>query len=114
MRVLFFVVAFLFASSAYAQKAETVVPACRAYLDGKQSADVATVYGAGMCVGVINTLLMSGEMFDKNKFCPPKDADPKAVLSTVVKYFEGNKERMKDDFKLVSLGLLKALYPCKT
>jgi hypothetical protein len=117
MRVVLMAVALLVASSAYAQETpfsgNNLLSGCRDFSADKPNAksNAQAVFKQGVCVGIISTVVDMGRMYEKNKFCAPRDLDIKEVIGIVVNYLDTHREAMKDDVRLVSWGLFNSAWP---
>ena len=105
--------------SARAASANDVLPACKLYLSvvdrhgAAKETEIVHLMDAGECLGAVYALLnVSRALTEPLKFCPPSNAQPDQGVRVVVTYIEKSPERAHDDFTVLALEALRAMWPC--
>jgi hypothetical protein len=103
-----------------AASANEVLPACKLYISitdrqgAANGSEIALLMNAGECLGVIYALLdVSQALTERLKFCPPIQFDAPQGVRTVIKYIEAKPARARDDFTVIALEALRAMWPCR-
>jgi Ssp1 endopeptidase immunity protein Rap1a len=95
---------------ASAQSANTMMPACKAYVDGVvrpfMDAQI-EFFEYGRCFGFVEGLAYTGA------FCVPSGVNKNQAVAVVIKYIEARPERMHERFGDLALEALTAAWPCK-
>ena len=105
--------------AARAASANDVLPACKLYLSvldrhgAAKETEIVHLMDAGECLGAVYALLnVSRALTEPLKFCPPSNAQPDQGVRVVVTYIEKSPERAHDDFTVLALEALRAMWPC--
>jgi hypothetical protein len=87
--------------------ANYMMPACRALVASDASK---YLFLQGYCAGVINGLGYMGQLYG---VCLPEGVTAEQSVSVVIKYFDERPARLHENFRLLALEALQAVWPCK-
>jgi hypothetical protein len=109
------------ASAAAAQQpagdtsANAIFRGCKAFVEGR-AAD-AQLYGLGnYCAGIVMGIASVGQDLSRPEWqsCAPATTNAQQMVRVVVDFIEGHPERMRDDFKGLTLEAFHDAWPCKS
>jgi hypothetical protein len=88
--------------------ANSMMPACRAFLLPNPPATVLESFDSGRCAGVVEGLLYAA-----SDICLPPNVVSAQSIRVVVKYIDDRPQRQHENFKALALEALRAAWPCK-
>ena len=103
-------------ASADEHSADFYMAACKKSLEDRplDERNVSAVHLQGACQGMVGAVAYLGPVLPEEfKACLPKGTLRSHLVSTVVKYVDGNPERMKDDFVYQAAKAIHEAFPCK-
>jgi hypothetical protein len=114
MRVLLALVFSLWSTVSFAiderDTARHFVPLCTA----ASSDELPPSWEAGMCLGVVRTLLYVKNFLDsKYAYCPPPDASTVKAIQLIVSSIEAKPKMLDGDFVIAAMVVLHDKWPCK-
>lgn len=83
--------------------------------DGDKQADL---FGAGYCLGVINTVASMRELVNdgaprSSQICLPPSPTPGQLARIFVKYMKANPEKLHLNESLIAVAALRGAFPCE-
>jgi hypothetical protein len=73
-----------------------------------------TPYLAGVCDGIIDTLVFTARAFpEQHRSCAPERATVRQATQVVVKYINERPQRWHENFKMLASEALQKTWPCK-
>src|SRR5262245_66660776 len=121
MRVVIWAALILSASEAAAQlpagdtSANAILRGCKAFVEGR-AADM-QLYGLGnYCAGIVIGLASVGQQLSPPELqsCVPATTNAQQLARVVVDYIGTHPERMREDFKRLTLEAFHDAWPCKS
>ena len=121
MRVVIWAALIVSASEAAAQlpagdtSANAIIRGCKAFVEGR-AAD-AQLYGLGnYCAGIVIGLASVGQDLSRPEWqsCAPGTTNAHQLARVVVDFIEAHPERMRDDFRGLTLEAFHDAWPCKS
>ena len=121
MRVVIWAALIVSASEAAAQlpagdtSANAIFRGCKAFVEGR-AAD-AQLYGLGnFCAGIVIGLASVGQDLSRPEWqsCAPGTTNAQQLARVVVDFIEAHPERMRDDFRGLTLEAFHDAWPCKS
>jgi len=114
MRVLSVLILSLWINAAYAiderDTARHFIPLCRAASGDEPPQS----WEAGMCLGVVLTLLYVKNYLDpKYAYCPPPDASTVKAMQLIISSIEAKPKMLDLDFTIAAMVVLHNKWPCK-
>jgi hypothetical protein len=114
MRTLLVLSFLLCSTAAYAiderDTARHFIPLCKA----ASSDEPPQSWEAGMCLGVVRTLLYVKNFLDsKYAYCTPPDGSTLKAMQLITSSLEANSKMLDEDFVLAAMVILHDKWPCK-
>jgi Rap1a immunity proteins len=92
----------------------SILPYCRAYIDGMPLNESSNGLKQGLCAGIVAGIMATGQAYDaNNRFCAPSDADVRRAISVVINGLQERPEMMRGDFRILALLALHRAWPCR-
>ena len=121
MRVVVWAALVVSASEAAAQlpagdtSANAIVRGCKAFVEGRATGT--ELYGLGnFCAGIVLGLASVGQQLSPPELqsCAPAASNAQQLARVVVDYIGAHPERMREDFKRLTLEAFHDAWPCKS
>lgn len=97
-----------FVSSAEAQTANTMLSACKRFINNEANGGLVGVYEQGMCVGIL-----TGVFSASKKICPPKGVTGGQITRIVIARLEKVPQFHHLEFARLAEEILASTWPCK-
>ena len=115
MRTLVVLIFSLWSTASYAiderDTARHFIPLCKA---AASSDEPPQSWEAGMCLGVVRTLLYVKNFLDsKYAYCPPPDASTVKAMQLIISSLEAKPKMLDGDFVLAAMVVLHDKWPCQ-
>jgi len=95
--------------------ANAIFRGCKALVEG-QTANAQLFALGNLCAGIVIGLASVGEQLSRQEWqsCPPATSDARQLARVVVDYIEAHPERMREDFRGLTLQAFHDAWPCKS
>lgn len=90
------------------RSANFLIPHCRNLAAGNVSGG--DPYLTGVCLGLLVGISALGPGVG---VCTPSGVTPQQAANVVIQYIEGQPERMHEDFVILAIERLRAVWPCR-
>jgi Rap1a immunity proteins len=115
MRTLVVLIFSLWSTASYAiderDTARHFIPLCKA---AASSDEPPQSWEAGMCLGVVRTLLYVKNFLDsKYAYCPPPDASAVKAMQLIISSLEAKPKMLDGDFVIAAMVVLHDKWPCQ-
>jgi hypothetical protein len=115
MRTLLVLIFWLCSAPSYAiderDTARHFIPMCKV---AASSDEPPQSWEAGMCLGVVRTLLYVKNFLDsKYAYCPPPDAGTLKAMQLIISSIEAKPKMLDGDFTIAAMVVLHDKWPCK-
>jgi hypothetical protein len=93
------------------RSADFIVPGCQKFLSNRSD----SLLQQGRCLGIIETLLVMGQlkgMAPEFTFCPAPEVATGQLIRAAVDYIERRPQRTHEDFLLLALEAFHESWPC--
>lgn len=89
--------------------ANYIMPGCRALLEPDTPKDMNTKFLSSQCRAIIRGLIYASP----SSICPPQSEEAREDVRIVVKYIDDQPARLHEQFFVLALEALRAVWPCK-
>jgi len=95
--------------------ANAIFRGCKALVEG-QTANAQLFALGNLCAGIVIGLASVGEHLSRQEWqsCPPATSDARQLARVVVDYMGAHPERMREDFRGLTLEAFHDAWPCKS